>query len=159
MISIKQAAQEDAETVHQLLMSLASDLGKSDDYNGSKERLLNFGFKDKSFFEAMIAWDGNVAVGLALYFYEFSTWRAEPGVYIQDLYVSSKARSSGLGKKLTATVIARAQKEGATYLRLSVYNNNHKAEGFYKSIGFDVVDDESIYILQGDAFQNLGEFR
>lgn len=157
MIRIKQATHKDAETVHQLLKSLASDLGKSDDYNGSKERLLEFGFRDNSFFEAMIAWDGDVAVGLALYFFEFSTWRGEPGVYIQDLYVSSSSRSSGLGKKLTAAVIAKAKNEGATYMRLAVYNNSQKAAAFYKAIGFEAVEDEKTFILKGNAFQALGK--
>ena len=159
MINIKKASPTDAETVHQLLKALASDLDKENDYNGSKERLLDYGFKENSFFEAMIAWDGTVAVGLVLYFFEFSTWRGEPGVYIQDLYVSSNARASGVDKKLIAAVIAKAQNEGATYIRLSVYNNNHKAAAFYKAIGFEVVDGEKIFILQDDAYQNLGEIK
>ncbi|MBT5073416.1 MAG: GNAT family N-acetyltransferase [Kordiimonadaceae bacterium] len=155
MIEIKPATKRDAETVHQMLQALASDLAKEDDYNGSAEKLLEFGFKDKSFFEAIIAWDGTVAVGVALYFFEFSSWRGKPGVYIQDLFVSANARSSGIGRKLTAAVVANAKKEGASYMRLSVDNNNQKAAAFYKAIGFEIVDDEKIFILQGDAFQTL----
>ena len=52
MINIKKASPKDAETVHQLLKALASDLDKENDYNGSKERLLDYGFKENSFFEA-----------------------------------------------------------------------------------------------------------
>ena len=44
MINIKKASPKDAETVHQLLKALASDLDKENDYNGSKERLLDYGF-------------------------------------------------------------------------------------------------------------------
>ena len=40
-------------------------------------------------------------------------------------------------------------------MRLSVDNNNQKAAAFYKAIGFEIVDDEKIFILQGDAFQTL----
>lgn len=157
MINIKQATAQDAQTIQKLLKALAGELGKEDDYNGSEESLLEYGFGEASIFEAMIAWQDDLAVGLALYFNEFSTWRGEPGVYVQDLYVSANARSQGVGKKLLAAVIAKVQKNGATYMRLSVYKNNHKGAAFYNARGFDVAEDEKIYLLERGAFKTLGE--
>ena len=56
----------------------------------------------------MIARQDGKPVGLALFFFEFSTWRGRPGVYVQDLYVAADMRGTGLGRRLLEAVAARA---------------------------------------------------
>ena len=80
--------------------------------------------------------DGDI-VGMSLFFYNFSTWRGEPGVYVQDMVVSERARGLGLGRRLLLETARHASRHGATHLRLSVDQDNAAAIGFYRSLGLD----------------------
>ena len=91
-LAIRRARVEDAATIHGLLRDLAAALGKSGDLHSRVEDIERFGFGREPCFEAMVACvvsgSGERPVGLVVYFYEFSTWRGQPGVYVQDLYVA-----------------------------------------------------------------------
>ena len=107
-------------------------------------------------FEALLAEQNGAALGLALFLYTYSSWRGEPGVYIQDLVVSAQARGLGLGRQLVAATVCHAREHGATHLRLSVEHDNEQAIAFYKSIGLRHSDNEKIFEANGDAFGQLG---
>ncbi|KAF7983476.1 hypothetical protein HWV62_21776 [Athelia sp. TMB] len=68
------------------------------------------------FANALLAFRGNAsspgeAVGLALYFFNYSTWTGRPGLYLEDLYVSPDQRGKGLGKALFAELGKVAQEK------------------------------------------------
>ena len=79
-ITIRRAVKEDAALVHRLLRDLAIALGKGTVMTSTAADIERFGFGDDPRFEALLAFEGEEAVGLALYFFEFSTWRGRPGV-------------------------------------------------------------------------------
>ena len=89
-----------------------------------------YGFDARPRFEAILAFAGEQAVGLAVFFYEFSTWRGLPGVYVQDLYVAPGVRGRGVGRQLIDAVQSRAAEWGGRYVKLSVYDANPGALGF-----------------------------
>jgi GNAT superfamily N-acetyltransferase len=134
--------------VQRLLKQLASALGKPDDIKGTERELLEYGFGDKPRFEAMIAYYQEEAVGLAVFFSEYSTWRGTPGVYVQDLYVSDHTRSKGTGRALLRAVRAHARKWGSRYVKLTVYDGNQEAISFYEHLGFELCDDEQALVLR-----------
>ena len=146
--SIKKATAGDAAVVHELLASLEASLGASSKITRRLEDLERFGFSDNPCFDALIAWRGSEAVGLAVYFREFSTWRGAPGVYVQDLYVSAKARGSGLGSKLMESVFEHARDWGVRYCRLSVHVGNEGAMAFYRKLGFKEAEGEQVLVLE-----------
>lgn len=39
-------------------------------------------------------------VGMALYFFSFSTWTSKPSLYLEDLFVIPELRNKGIGKML-----------------------------------------------------------
>lgn len=145
---IRSARREDAALIHRLLLDLAGALGKTGDIRSSSADIERFGFGDPPCFEAMLAFDGEKAVGLALYFYEFSTWRGQRGVYVQDLYVSPAARGRGLGRELIDAVRQRAAEQGARYVKLTVYDRNPAALAFYHAMGFQSCEDELPLVLR-----------
>jgi GNAT superfamily N-acetyltransferase len=147
-ISIRLAGPEDAHTVHRLLRDLAAALGKSADLRSTVDDIARHGFGERPFFETVVAWFGGEAVGLAVYFFEFSTWRGQPGVYVQDLYVAPGMRGRGLGRDLIAAVRERAARDGARYVKLTVYDRNPEALAFYHSIGFESCEDELPLVLR-----------
>ncbi|MFC3051581.1 GNAT family N-acetyltransferase [Kordiimonas pumila] len=155
-LEIQQATAEDVGVIQQMLVELACALGKPGGYKGTPESLLKYGFSNKPAFEVMLAYSQGMPVGLVLYFFEFSTWRSKPGIYVQDLYVADSARGLGVGRRLTAAAIQRAAAQGATYMRLSVHASNREAAAFYKAVGFTEAADECMMVLEGPAFTEFG---
>jgi len=150
-IRIRNARREDAALVHRLLLDLASALGKTQDLKSSAADIERFGFGERPRFEAVLAFDGEEAVGLCVYFYEFSTWRGQPGVYVQDLYVAPGARGRGLGRELIRAVRERAAEQGVRYVKLTVYDRDPAALAFYHGIGFESCEDELPLVLREPA--------
>lgn len=134
--------------VQRLLMELAVALGKAGDIKGTEQDLERFGFGEQPRFEVMLAFEDGEAVGLAVFFYEYSTWRGSPGVYVQDLYVSGHLRGTGLGRKLLRAVKEHAGAWGGRYVKLTVYDNNQTAISFYRHLGFELCEDEQALVLR-----------
>jgi GNAT superfamily N-acetyltransferase len=147
-IRLRAAAPEDAATVHALLLELAAALGKANAIHSSAADIARYGFETQPRFEAILAFEREQAVGLAVFFYEFSTWRGVPGVYVQDLFVSPGSRGRGIGRLLIEAVRSRAATWGGRYVKLSVYDGNPGAIAFYRKLGFEIRDDEQVLVLR-----------
>jgi ribosomal protein S18 acetylase RimI-like enzyme len=146
-VLIRSATVEDAPVIHGLLKDLASALGKSTDIRSSTADIVRYGFGEGPRFETLLAFEGEDPVGLAVYFYEFSTWRGTPGVYVQDLYVSPRMRGRGVGRDLVEAVRVRAAEWDGRYVKLAVYDGNEQALGFYQALGFEICHDEQVLAL------------
>ena len=155
MIAIRPASAADASAMHGMVQALAQGQGQADKYQGSAAALARHGFGAEPAFFARIATDGDLAVGLVLYFWEFSTWRAQRGVYIQDLFVNPELRGTGLGKRLLLAAAEHGHEVDAAYLRLTVDKANLQAAGFYQRLGFRVMEEDILMLLQGEAWQAL----
>jgi len=140
------ATVEDVPVIHRLLCELEKTLGATSRIRRKPADLDRFGFSGDPLFETLIAWQGTEAVGLALYFREFSTWLGKPGVYVQDLYVAPSQRGTGLGSELMRAVYERARGWSAAYCKLMVHAGNDGALAFYKRLGFKVVGGENVLI-------------
>lgn len=157
-IVIRSAVAEDAESLLALLRSLAESVGQLDKMTASRSDLLRHGFSATSAFDALLAEQGREIVGMCIYFPTFSTWRGEPGVYVQDLYVSGNARGNGLGRRLLAAAAAQAaQDHGATHMRLAVDVGNANAREFYAALGLRQRSDETTFQIDGTAYKALGD--
>ena len=156
-LAIRLAKASDVETIHKLLQHLADSTGLRHKFLSRTDDILRFGFCDEPRFEVLLAEQGDVVVGLCLFFYSFSSWRGELGVYIQDLVVDNDVRAGGIGRLLVRETARHASEQGATHLRLSVDRDNHKAKRFYEKIGLRESADESIFAAYEGEFINLFE--
>ncbi len=95
-------------------------------------------------------------VGFALFFPNFSTFLAKPGVYLEDLFVLPEARGRGVGKALLIAVAKLAVERDAGRLEWSVLDWNAPAIGFYKSVGAEPMDEWTTMRVTGDALRDLG---
>jgi GNAT superfamily N-acetyltransferase len=147
-VAIRDARREDAAIVHQLLERLAESIGKPGGIRGDAADIERFGFGEPRLFRTLIAWQGDAAVGLALFFPEYSSWRGRPGLYVQDLFVVAEWRGTGLGNALLDAVARRARDIGGSYLRLSVDRSNVAARRFYDRTGFRHADEECMFAFE-----------
>lgn len=98
--------------------------------------------------------DGRV-VGMAIWFYSFSTWTGKAGIWLEDLYVEPAHRGSGLGKQLLATLAQRCVDEGLTRLEWTVLDWNAPSIAFYRSLGATAMDEWTTQRLAGEALATL----
>jgi ribosomal protein S18 acetylase RimI-like enzyme len=152
---IRLATEADVGKLHAMIIELAKATGLREKVTSKPEDFHRYGSRGQPAFQALIAEQGGEPVGMSLFFYSFSSWRGELGVYVQDLYVSGKVRGTGLGRRLIGETARLAKKRGATYLRLSVGKANTAAQAFYRSVGLALSDDECIYQALGPAFEQL----
>lgn len=153
--ALRDATAEDAATIAALVRRLARTTGEEHKVSSNADDFARHGFGATPAFHALLAERDGIAVGLALWFYNFSTWRGELGAYLQDIYVDEAERGSGLGRRLLAATAARARTDGATHLRLSVAKDNDGARLFYEHLGFTYRDDECIYQVADAGFDAL----
>ena len=153
-ISIRMAGREDAATILRLIRELAAYEDLLDQVRASEADILRDGFGDPARFECLLAEQGGVAVGFALFFHNYSTFEGRSGLYLEDLYVNERVRSLGLGRALLARLAKVAVARGCPRLELAVLDWN-PARAFYLRLGFDHNKDWYPYRLGGIRLEAL----
>ncbi|KAL2145452.1 hypothetical protein VTI28DRAFT_7233 [Corynascus sepedonium] len=97
---------------------------------------------------------GTVA-GMALYFYNYSTWRARPGIYLEDLYVRQTERKKGYGKRLLVELAKEVIAMQGGRLEWVVLKWNEPSIKFYESIGAKMMSEWVGMRVDGEALNKL----
>jgi GNAT superfamily N-acetyltransferase len=98
-----------------------------------------------------------VPVGMALFFYNYSTWRSAPGIYLEDLYVQPSARGKGYGFKLLRYLANKVVQMGGRRLEWSVLKWNEPSIEFYKQVGATAMEEWMKMMVEGQALNKLSE--
>ncbi|KAJ7741416.1 acyl-CoA N-acyltransferase [Mycena maculata] len=132
-VNIRAARPEDVDDILQLIIDLATYEKEPDAVKATPE-LLRQNLFETPYAHALLAFVGEEVkpVGLALYFFNYSTWTGRPGMYLEDLYVSPAHRNVGLGKKLFAALGKIAQEKNCARLDWSVLKWNAPSIAFYE---------------------------
>lgn len=96
-----------------------------------------------------------VVVGMAMWFYTFSTWTGRHGIWLEDLYVQPEQRGSGVGKALLIGLARRCVEEGLPRLEWTVLDWNAPALGFYRSLGAAGMDEWTTQRVDGATLARL----
>ncbi|MEW5424741.1 N-acetyltransferase family protein [Amorphus sp. 3PC139-8] len=102
-------------------------------------------------------WHGE-PVGLALWYYTFSTFVGRHGIWLEDLYVEPDKRGHGIGKALLTGLAARCVAENLGRLEWSVLNWNEPSIAFYESLGAGPMSEWTTYRLTGSALLDAGRY-
>ncbi|MBP9086033.1 MAG: GNAT family N-acetyltransferase [Kofleriaceae bacterium] len=94
-------------------------------------------------------------VGFALFFHSFSTFLAQPGLYLEDLFVDPAARSLGIGSALMAALARIAVDRGCGRFEWSVLDWNAPALKFYRALGSESQSEWTVERVTGQALANL----
>jgi GNAT superfamily N-acetyltransferase len=105
--------------------------------------------------EASLAEVEGQPVGYALWFFTFSTFRGQAGLYLEDLFVRPEFRGRGIGKALLATLARLAIERGCGRLEWSVLNWNTPAIGFYRALGARPMDEWTVYRIDDEPLRRL----
>jgi len=95
--------------------------------------------------------DGQAPAGFAIFFTNYSTFLAKPGIYLEDLFVRPEFRSRGIGKALLLHLARLANQRGCGRLEWAVLDWNQPAIDFYESLGAERKKDWTICRLTGAA--------
>ncbi|KAH6631240.1 acyl-CoA N-acyltransferase [Chaetomium tenue] len=96
-----------------------------------------------------------VVAGMALYFYNYSTWRARPGIYLEDLYVKQSERKNGYGKRLLVELAKEVVAMRGGRLEWVVLKWNEPSIQFYESIGAKQMSEWVGMRVDGEALNKL----
>ena len=99
----------------------------------------------------------NEVAGLALYFYNYSTWRGAPGVYLEDLFVKPKYRRRGYGSDLLQGLAKEVQKVNGARLEWACLKWNEPGLAFYRSLGAQEMNEWVTLRVDGDALKKLAD--
>ncbi|PGH11930.1 hypothetical protein AJ80_06895 [Polytolypa hystricis UAMH7299] len=95
--------------------------------------------------------------GMALFFYNYSTWRSAPGIYLEDLYVTPEQRGKGYGFALLRRLAEEVVKVGGKRLEWSVLRWNEPSIKFYESVGAVGMEEWMKMMVQGEALGKLAD--
>ena len=149
--TIREARSEDAETLWSLIHELAAYEHLEHEVEASPDDLRRHLFGERRAAEAVMAEVDGEAVGLALFFSNFSTFRGLPGIYLEDLFVKDAYRGRGIGKRLLRHLARVAVERGCGRLEWSVLDWNAPSIAFYRSLGAKAMEEWTVYRLDGEA--------
>lgn len=154
-MNIRTAAEADVPLILAFIKALAEYERLADRVVATEESVRNTLFGHPRFAEVLIAESEGEPVGFALFFHNYSTFLAQPGIYLEDLFVKPEARGHGFGKALLARLASIAKSRNCGRLEWAVLNWNQPSIDFYESLGAKPMDEWKVYRLTGEALDAL----
>jgi len=123
------------------------------------ERIRRHGFGRRRYFEALICRRGRVPIGLALYYFTYSTFLGRPTLYLEDLFVLPEARGDGAGQALLRALAAIAVRRGCGRMEWTVLDWNTPSIRFYRKLGASLRREWILTRLTGAPLRRLARAR
>jgi len=152
---IRSAAETDVPLILDFIRALAAYEREPDAVSATEADLLQHGFGANPFYFCLIADHDGRAAGFALYFFNYSTWKGRPGLYLEDLFVLPELRGLGIGKALLERVAAVAVEKECPRLQWEVLDWNTPAIDFYRAMGAEFLDEWRNVRVSGNALLRL----
>lgn len=154
-LQLRFATESDVGLILELIKGLAEYEKLSHEVVADETALQATLFGERKAAEIIIAdYEGEPA-GFALFFHNYSTFLAKPGLYLEDLFVKPEFRGRGIGKELLICLARIAVERDCGRFEWSVLDWNEPAIRFYKSIGGQLMDEWQIFRVTGEALTKL----
>lgn len=150
-VTIRPARPADASLIYSLVRELADYEQLAHEVDSTQEQIAAalFGPQPRLFCD--IAEWGGEAVGFAVWFLNFSTFRGRHGLYLEDLFVRPALRGKGIGKALMQQLARHCVEKDLVRFEWTVLEWNTPSIEFYRSIGANLLDDWRVCRMSGDA--------
>lgn len=155
-ITFRYADRQDLGLILEYIKELAEYEKLQDEVVATEEILEEWIFNQKKAEVILAQADGKEA-GFILFFHNFSTFLGRAGIYLEDLFVRSEYRGSGVGKALLKKLGAVTVERGCGRLEWSCLDWNQKSIDFYRSMGAVPMDEWTVYRVTGDTLKQLAE--
>ena len=156
---IERATERDVPLILRLIKGLAEYEKLTDEVRATEDDLRRSLFGPNPSAEVVVGYAGDEPVGFALFFHNYSTFLARPGMYLEDLFVLPKWRGHGYGRQLLAHLATLAVERGCGRLEWAVLDWNEPAIGFYKRLGAKPLHDWTVFRVTGDGLHQLASQR
>lgn len=154
-LTVRFATIVDAAHIHRFITELAIYEKAEHEVKSTMSDIEATLFGSDSTAHALIGELNGVPIGMAVYFFNYSTWLGQNGLYLEDLYVSVNHRGLGMGKKLLAQLAQVAVDGNCGRMEWSVLDWNQPAIDVYEAIGAHAKTEWIGYRLTGDALVRL----
>lgn len=156
-ITIREATPDDVAQIRQFIVELAIYEKAEHEVTASPDDLTNTLFGNNATAHCLICEKDSSAIGFAVYFYNYSTWQGQNGLYLEDLYVSPAYRGQGAGKALLQHLARIAVENNCGRFEWSVLDWNKPAIDFYDSLGAKPKNEWLGYRMDGDVLKNFAQ--
>ena len=121
----------------------------------TEEKLRETLFCENPAADVLLAYQDAECIGFAVFFSTYSTFLAQPGIFLEDIFVKPHARGQGAGLALLKCIAAIAQVRGCGRIEWDVLDWNEPSIKFYKKLGAKPVDGWTKFRLTGDELEQL----
>lgn len=149
--------QSDLPSVVEMLHEFAAFENLSEYCTVTEERLNTAIFEKDAVVEGLIAFDGETPIAYALFYPNFSSFRGQRGIHLDDIYIKSDYRKNGLGKIMLKEIARIAASRGFERIDFNVLDWNTPAVKFYEKHGAVSNPEETHFKFADQAFEKLAE--
>ena len=146
-MTVRKGTKEDMQAVLDLIIELAVFEKEPDAVVVTQEDLIRDGFSDNPLFHTFVAENDGEIIGMALYYYRYSTWKGKT-IHLEDLVVKESQRGTGAGIALYSEIIKQGKKDNVRRIEWNVLDWNENAIKFYEKSGAKILKDW--YVVQMD---------
>lgn len=157
VLSTRPATEADTGFLLQLILELADYEKLTHEVVATEESLRRTLFGPQRAAEALVGCVDGTPAGMAIFFQNYSTFLARPGLYLEDLYVQPAHRGRGLGRALILALARTAVQRGCGRYEWTVLDWNRPAIDFYQALGAEMKPDWRIMRVTGEALARMAE--
>jgi len=154
---IRPATLDDVPTILSLIRDLAEYERAPNEVVATEEGLREVLFGARPAAEVVLALEGKMPVGFAVFFHNFSTWLGRAGLYLEDLFVRPDARGKGYGRALLVYLARIARERGCGRMEWAVLDWNEPAVQFYRKLGAAPNEEWTVFRLTSEGIVKLAQ--
>ncbi len=151
---IRKGTKNDMPAILNLIKELAIFENEPHAVVVSAEDLVRDGFGENPLFTTFVAEADNEIIGMALFYFRFSTWKGKT-IHLEDLIVTESKRGTGAGFKLYTEVIKEGKRENVRRIEWNVLDWNTPAIDFYKKSGAKIIEDWRVVHMDEEGIDNF----
>ena len=155
-IEFRNAQREDTPLILAFIRELADYEHMLDEVVADEQTLKTWIF-DKEKAEVIFAMVDGREIGFALFFHNFSTFKGQRGLYLEELFIEQEHRGKGYGKALLLHLVQIAVERKCRRMDWLVLDWNAPSIAFYKSLGAIPLDDWTVFRLTETQLHRLIE--
>jgi ribosomal protein S18 acetylase RimI-like enzyme len=158
---IRPALEEDLPVLMDLIKQLAVYEKLIDSYTATVELYRRYGFSEDAIFGALLVektvGEGPDYLGVALYYYTYSTFTGKPTLYLEDIFVPEEYRGRGIGTRLLVELAKIAVEKDCGRMDWVVLDWNKPSWEFYENLGAFPLDDWTVFRMLPPEIKKLAE--